>query len=424
MDTYLQILYKELRPAMGCTEPAASALAGAKAAELLGCEPSSLQVFTSRDMVKNAMGVGLPNCALKGIQAAVALGAFGGDSERGLSILSTLTSDQIQKASNVRVSLSIDDHVPPLYIRVIAKCDDRQAIAVISGEHDRFSYLEQDGNVLRSLAVDTCGTELEKEDELFLDHVSVEELLGYVEHAPQEALDMVLDAKKTNMAIALYALEHDYGLNVGKTAAESLHNPPLSLAEAFSLGSALAAAASDARMAGCPLPVIINSGSGNQGITLTVPIAVVGEYLKSSEEKLAKALLLAQLVGLALTARKNRLSALCGAFTAAIGTACGFVYLLDGTLAQMDGAFNTMVGNLTGIICDGAKMTCALKIYSCVEAAALACKLAVKNLSPDSESGIVGRSSSESMDFLKRISHEGMEQTDKTILSIMLGKQL
>jgi len=409
MDTYLQILYKELRPAMGCTEPAASALAGAKAAELLGCEPSSLQVFTSRDMVKNAMGVGLPNCALKGIQAAVALGAFGGDSERGLSILSTLTSDQIQKASSVRVSLFIDDHVPPLYIRVIAKCDDRQAIAVISGEHDRFSYLEQDGNVLRSLAVDTCGTELEKEDELFLDHVSVEELLGYVEHAPQEALDMVLDAKKTNMAIALYALEHDYGLNV---------------AEAFSLGSALAAAASDARMAGCPLPVIINSGSGNQGITLTVPIAVVGEYLKSSEEKLAKALLLAQLVGLALTARKNRLSALCGAFTAAIGTACGFVYLLDGTLAQMDGAFNTMVGNLTGIICDGAKMTCALKIYSCVEAAAFACKLAVKNLSPDSESGIVGRSSSESMDFLKRISHEGMEQTDKTILSIMLGKQL
>jgi L-cysteine desulfidase len=185
----------------------------------------------------------------------------------------------------------------------------------------------------------------------------------------------------------------------------------------------MAAAASDARMAGCPLPVIINSGSGNQGITLTVPIAVVASYLKVDDEQLGKALLLSQLIGLGLTARKDRLSALCGAFTASIGTACGLVYLLGGSLEEMDRAFNTMVGNLTGIICDGAKSTCALKIYSCVEAANLACNLAFRGLSPGSESGIVGKSSMESMDFLSRISHEGMEETDKTILSIMLGKQ-
>lgn len=423
MDKYLKLLRKELRPAMGCTEPAASALAGAKAAELLGGKPTSLSVVTSRDMVKNAMGVGLPNCSLKGIQAAVALGACGGDTSKGLSILSELSDEQIACASAVPVTLAIETDIPSLYIKVMAKSGKHSSVAIISGEHDRFSYLEQNGEVLLSLAVDACGSALAEEDELMLESASLSELLEYVKTAPQEALDLVLEAQETNMAIARHAIDHSYGLSVGRIAAEPIGKEPKSLAEAFSLGSAMAAAASDARMAGCPLPVIINSGSGNQGITLTVPVAVVASYLKSSEETFARALVLGQLIGLSLTARKNRLSALCGAFTAAIGTACSFVYLLGGELVEMDRAFNTMVGNLTGIICDGAKMTCALKIYSCTEAANLACKLAFRGLSPGNESGIVGKTSVESMDFLSRISHEGMEETDKTILSIMLGKQ-
>lgn len=423
MDTYLAILEKELRQAMGCTEPAASALAGAKAAELLGMLPTSLEVITSRDMVKNAMGVGLPNCSLKGIQAAVALGACGSHVEKGLSILSELTAEQIDHARSMPVSLTIQSNVPALYIKVVARHLDAQAVAVISGEHDRFSYLEKDGQVLLNLVVEACGTALDTEDERTLGSASLAQLLAYVEQAPQEALDLVLQAKQTNLAIARHALDHQYGLNVGRIASEAIGSEPKTLDQAFSLGAAMAAAASDARMDGCPMPVIINSGSGNQGITLTVPIAVMGEYLQSDDDKLGRALLLSQLVGLSLTARKNRLSALCGAFTASIATACALVYLLDGTLEEMDRAFNTMVGNLTGIICDGAKMTCALKIYSCVEAANLACKLAFRGYSPGNESGIVGKTSRESMDFLSRISHEGMEETDKTILSIMLGKQ-
>lgn len=193
--------------------------------------------------------------------------------------------------------------------------------------------------------------------------------------------------------------------------------------DAFKKGSALAAAASDARMAGCSLPVVINSGSGNQGITLTVPLAPVAEYLNSSDDELARALLVGQLVGLSLTAHKSRLSALCGAFTAAIGTACSLVYLLGGTQKQMDMAFNTMVGNLTGIICDGAKGTCALKIYSSVEAAHLSVKLALKGVGADGKSGIVGMSSQESIDFLARLMKEGMGKTEETILSIMVGKE-
>ncbi|HAF86594.1 MAG TPA: serine dehydratase subunit alpha family protein [Sphaerochaeta sp.] len=423
MDTFLELLKKEMRPAMGCTEPAASALAGAKAGSLLGDIPTSVEVVTSRDMVKNAMGVGLPNCSLKGIQAAVALGVCKGEVEKGLSILSEISEEQLRLAEHLAVSLSISSTVPSLYIKVTAHKGSSSSVAVISGEHDRFSFLQKDDEVLLSLPVDNCSSVLDESDQWLIGKASLADLLAYAEAAPEEAIALCLDAKNTNLAIAEHAVRNEYGLSVGRIASESLNQEPGSLSEAFSLGSALAAAASDARMAGCPLPVIINSGSGNQGITLTVPLAVVGSDLKKSDEALGKALVLSELVGLSLTARKNRLSALCGAFTAAIGTACGLVYLLDGDLEIMDRAINTMIGNLTGIICDGAKMTCSLKIYSCVEAANLACKLAFRGYSPGNESGIVGKNSLESMDFLARLSHEGMEETDKTILSIMLGKQ-
>jgi len=424
MDKFLELLKKEMRPAMGCTEPAASALAGAKAGTLLGDIPTSVEVVTSRDMVKNAMGVGLPNCSLKGIQAAVALGVCGGSVEKGLSILSEISEEQLRLAKQLSVSLSISTSAPSLYIKVTAHKGTSSSVAVISGEHDRFSFLQKDDEVLLSLPVDNCSTFLDESDEDVISKATLADLFAYADSAPPEAIELCLDAKDTNLAIAEHAVRNEYGLSVGRIAAESLNQEPGSLSEAFSLASALAAAASDARMAGCPLPVIINSGSGNQGITLTVPLAVVASYLSKSDEALGKALVLSELVGLSLTARKNRLSALCGAFTAAIGTACGLVYLLDGDLEIMDRAINTMIGNLTGIICDGAKMTCSLKIYSCVEAANLACKLAFRGYSPGNESGIVGNSSLESMDFLSRISREGMEETDKTILSIMLGKQI
>lgn len=421
MDHYLALLQREMREAMGCTEPAASALAGAKAAELLGEPVTALEVITSRDMVKNAMGVGLPNCSLKGIQAAVALGSCGGDAQAGLSILSALGEEQIACASSMAVSLTLATDIPPLYIKVRALGKEGTAVAVISGEHDRFSYLEQDGNVLLDLPVDACGSTLMDDDEQFIGTISLSEILGWVDGAPPEALALAKWAKKTNMAIAEHGMNHPYGLSVGTVAAQGIGGSG-TLQEAFALASAMAAAASDARMAGCPLAVVINSGSGNQGITLTVPLAVVGAYLGVEDDALYRAMLVAQLVGLSLTARKNRLSALCGAFTAAIGTACGYVHLLGGGVEEMDRAFNTMVGNLTGIICDGAKGTCALKIHSCADAAALAAKLAMRGLSPSSESGIVGKSSSESRDFLERISREGMEEIDKTILSIMMGK--
>ena len=195
-----------------------------------------------------------------------------------------------------------------------------------------------------------------------------------------------------------------------------------SVDDAMRKAAALAASGSDARMSGSCRPVIINSGSGNQGITVTVPVALLSEYLKCGEEKLLSALAISELVGLILTNKKARLSALCGAFTASIATASAWVYLLGGGLKEMDAAINNMIANLTGIICDGAKKTCALKIYSSLIAASVAVHLAMRGMSASKESGIVGSDSLESIKYLSKLSHEGMEETDKTILKIMIEK--
>lgn len=423
---FIELLNREVVVAMGCTEPAASALAGARASQLLEGECETVVIETSRDMVKNAMGVGIPNCNEKGINVAVALGVAGGNINQGLGILSDVSDEMRKKATEIPVELKMVEDIPALYIKVICSNKEHSSSAVISGTHSHFSYLEKDGKVLLDDPLnDSCS--LSSSDVLdadFMSSVSLKEILEFSKNMPKATADLLLYAATTNLEIAHHALKSDYGLAVGRITYEGLHEPPQSLNEAYSLGATLAASAADARMAGCPLPVVINSGSGNQGITITVPVMTLAKYLRKSDEECAKALCIGELIALSLTARKDRLSALCGAFTAAIGTACGLVYLMDGTCDDINKAVNVMIGNLTGIICDGAKMTCALKIYSCVSSANLACKLAIKGFAPGLESGIVGIDCIQSFDFLSRISHEGMEQTDKTILAIMLEKQL
>ena len=386
--------------AMGCTEPAAAALSGAKACALLGLPVERLAVRASRDMVKNAMGVGLPNCSMRGIQAAVALGAAGGDVTKGLGILSEISEEQqsraIRLATEGKVSLALADDVPPVYISVTAYGGEHSCEAVISGEHSRFAYLRRDDDVLLSL------------------------VLASKDERPQH--DDITNDMIANLSLA-EIVDAEYGLRVGKTMGMDIPEPPSTIGDAYALGAALAAAASDARMAGCPLPVVINSGSGNQGITVSVPVLIMARFLDTDEDHLIRALCISHLVALVLTAKKDRLSALCGAFTAAIGTACALAYLQGGNVEAMDRAVNNMVGNLTGIICDGAKGTCALKIYSSVEAAAISCRLALAGVSPRDESGIVGKDALQSFSYLTQISHEGMEQTDRTILAIMMGKQ-
>lgn len=421
-NAVLNLLKKEMMPAMGCTEPAAAALCGAKAHELLGAgELESLRINASRDMVKNAMGVGIPSSPLKGLGVAVALGYAVGSTKDGLSILSALTNGQVEEAKGIKTELSMVHDVPPLYVSVTAKSvDGRECTAAISGEHDRFCLLEKNGEVLLSLPLDP--SEGSAADEDILRELTFEEVLEFADTVDVGELSFVRDAIRTNYEIADFSIEGNFGLEVGKTMLEGIREPLTSLKDAFSKGAALAAAGSDARMSGCPMPVIINSGSGNQGITVTVPVKVVADYLGCTEERAIRAVCISEIVGLILTAKKNRLSALCGVFTAAIGTACAWVYLLGGDSRMMNMAINTMVGNLSGIICDGAKSTCALKIYSSLECASMSVRLALKGLSPGSESGIVGGKISETIENLSRLCNEGMKVTDETVMSIMINK--
>ncbi|MDD4083495.1 MAG: L-serine ammonia-lyase, iron-sulfur-dependent, subunit alpha [Sphaerochaetaceae bacterium] len=426
-EKFIGLLKKEMVMAMGCTEPAASALAGAKARDLLGeSEIEKIEIYASRDMVKNTLGVGLPDCDLKGIQAAVTLGIAEGKVEQGLGILSGITESQIKKAQNYNVELRLVSKVPALFISVKVYGPHHTSQATISGEHEHFVVLLKDeqpvAEPLRIISSnEIAGNEVISQEEL--SKITLDEIIEVAKDLKGDEGDFLKAAVETNLEISRYSLDHCYGLCVGKTEIENMNKEPSNLAEAFHYASSLAAAGSDARMAGCSMPVIINSGSGNQGITVTVPLKVLADYLKVDEKTYVESLFIAQMVGLTCTARKNRLSAMCGAFTAAIATSCAYVYLLGGERPMMDCAVNTMVGNLTGIICDGAKMTCSLKIYSCLEAAALSCRLAFKGHSPGIESGIVGKDSLESITYLSRISSEGMSQTDDTILSIMLNKQ-
>lgn len=420
----IQLLKKEMVVAMGCTEPAASALAGNKAGELLGCVPERVVAYASRDMVKNTMAVGIPNCDDRGLLTAVCLGVCSENPVRDLSILSVVTEEQRRNAAELlqRSQLELVDRVPPVYVRVEAVGGGHTASCTVSGEHDHFSEMIRDGEVLLREGVSAAASEsADKVD--YARTLDLEGILEFARTVNKEDVRFVLDSAHTNMTLAQYSLEHGYGLRIAATVLADLPEKPTNLSEAMTFACAYAAAGSDARMSGCPRAVVINSGSGNQGITCTVPLLIMAEYLKSSEEALIEALCISELVGLMITARKDRLSALCGAFTAAMGAGCGMVHLMGGNVEHMNLVIRTMVGNLAGIVCDGAKTSCALKIYSSIQAACLAVRMAFNGDAPGRESGIIGADAMESIDNLMSMCHEGMVTTDQTILSIMLNKQ-
>ena len=415
------IFEREIIEAMGCTEPAAAALAGAKAAELFGMKPESGVAVVSPNMMKNAMGVSIPNSNLHGIRAAVSLGIAIRNSSAGLSVLSTVTDKEREEAMRFPLDVQIDESAPSLYVKVTVQGGGHSASAVISGEHDRFTELELDGIILPEAPMFFPECRSFSEDD-FLATLTINDVLDYASDLSPMIRDLLEKAVEKNMTISQAGLTEDWGLSVGKVMAKDLPEHPGTLHEAMQKAAAAAAAGSDARMAGSALPVMINSGSGNQGITVTVPVAIVASYLGKSHSEMISAVAVSELIGIILTSHKDRLSALCGAFTASIGTACAYAYLLGGNASLLDSTINNMVGNLSGIICDGAKDTCALKIYSSLVAASVAVELARSGKRAGGEAGIVGDDSLSSINHLTRISHEGMEQTNRTILQIMLEK--
>ena len=416
------LLRREVVPAIGCTEPMAVALCTARARELLGGLPERIEVLLSANILKNAMGVGIPGTGMIGLPIAVALGAQIGRSEYGLEVLRDVTPEAVARARDYlaadAVSVALKEGISEtLYVEVHCTAGGRRAEAVIAGSHTRFVYLACDGEVVLDRRTGASSREEEPCVPLTLRRV-----FDYALTAPIDELAFIDEARRLNMAAAELALGGEYGHSLGRTlrGRRALHVMGDSL---FSRMLAYTSAACDARMAGAMVPVMSNSGSGNQGIAATVPVAVYARQTGASEERTRRALVLSHLTAIYIKQSLGRLSALCGCVVAATGSSCGIAYLMGGGYREVVCAVQNMIANLTGMICDGAKPSCALKVSSGVSTAVMSALLAVEGKCVTSAEGIIDDDVDRSIRNLTAIGREGMAATDRLVLDIMTHKK-
>jgi L-cysteine desulfidase len=419
--SFIDILHREVVPALGCTEPVAIALAAAKAAETLGAPPERIVVAVSGNLLKNGMGVVVPGTGETGLDIAAAVGAIGGKSDLLLEVLRDLTPEQAEagkrmvKEGKARVKLADSEDL--LYAEVTVEGGGHSVMTVLQDEHTNIVRVEKDGKPIFDAAHTAAQSEGHGQWPL-----SMAKIYEFASTAPLEMIAFILEAANMNMAVAEEGLKNKYGLQVGKIIEENIGKHLLS-DDSSTYAMKLTAAAADARMDGVMLPVMSNSGSGNQGITCTVPVTAFARRLGSSEEQLARALIMSHLTAIHIKHHLGRLSALCGATVAATGSSCGIVMLLGGGLPQMANAVKNMVGDVAGMICDGAKTSCALKVSSSVSAAIQAAFMGMSEIAVSGKEGIVADDLEGSIRNLGRLASEGMRQTDKVILDIMVSKQ-
>ena len=425
-NDFIALIKQEVVPALGCTEPAAVALAAAKAAETLGNRPEEIEVFLSQNVLKNGMSVGIPGTGLYGLEIATAVGALGGKSEYGLEVLKGLTPEKLEAGKALLASNAVKvrhKEVPDvLYIEVLVRNGDENARVIIQKRHDSITLIEKNGEVIFNAAA-AADDETAEENQLnkVLENLKEKEVWDFALNAPLESIDFIMEAVELNKKISEEGLKGNYGLKVGKSIDENISKGLLQ-ADLSNEAVKRTASGADARMAGSDLPVMSNSGSGNQGITATMPVVVVAELLNSSSEQLIRALILSHLTSIHMKSKMDRLSPLCGASVAATGASCGVVYLLGGAYEHVEYAIKNMVGNVAGMVCDGAKTSCALKIASCVSAGIQGALLAINSIGVSDIEGLVEEDIERTINNLGKLGSSGMAETDKIILSIMTSK--
>ncbi len=425
-NDFIALIKQEVVPALGCTEPIAVALAAAKAAETLGSVPEKVEVFLSQNVLKNGMSVGIPGTGLYGIEIATAVGVVGGKSEYGLEVLKDMTPEQLEKGKALlsadAVKVSHKQVADVLYIEIVVTGGNDTARVVIKKRHDSITLVEKNGKVLFS-AEPEAGSEPEEQEQGsgVFKNLNEKEIWDFAVNAPLESLEFIMDAVELNRKISDEGLRGDYGLKVGKSINENILKGLLQ-EDLSNEAVKRTASGTDARMAGSSLPVMSNSGSGNQGITATMPVVAVGERLKSTHEQMVRALILSHLTAIHMKSKMDRLSPLCGASIAATGASCGVVYLLGGAFEHVEYAIKNMVGNVAGMVCDGAKNSCALKVASCVSAGVQGALLAINRIGVSDIDGIVEEDLERTINNLGVLGSSGMAETDKVILSIMTSK--
>ena len=416
------LLHREVIPAIGCTEPIAVSLCVAKACETLGQQPEKIEVALSPNIYKNAMGVGIPNTGMTGLPIAVALGAVAGKSEYELQVLKDADISAVDKAKaylkSADINIDIDNATTQmLYIRVEAFAGQDCAVAVIEGAHTNFTLVSRNGQTLfNAEAAGGAATSQEAEPTL-----TMQQVYNYATTVPLEQIEWLKDAEKMNIGAAEVSFTGSYGHGLGRlmhsNAKEAIFGDTL-----FTKILSYTSGACDARMSGAMVPVMSNSGSGNQGISATVPVVVFGRERGVTEEQLLRALALSHLTVIYIKQSLGRLSALCGCVVAATGSSCGITYLMGGEFKEVCYAVKNMVANLTGMICDGAKPSCSLKVTSGVSTAVLSALLAIEQRHTTSLEGIIDEDVDKCITNLTNIGRNGMRETDKLILEIMTNK--
>jgi len=419
---FIELLKTEVVPALGCTEPIAVALATSRGIQALDKGAENIDVFVSGNILKNGMGVGIPGTGMTGLDIAAALGAIGGNPDAELEVLKDITKEDVNEAVKMvedgKVTI-IHKNVPDkLYIEVICKTKEEYSKVVIKQKHTNIVLIERNGKTIFKDNSSEEDVVTITEDRYF---ETIDNIHEFAHDVELDDIKFLLESVKLNKNVAKEGLEGDYGLKVGKTIAENVKKGVLS-DDIQSYAMSITAAASDARMAGCMCPVMSNSGSGNQGITVTLPIVAVAEKLKSSEEKLLRALAIGHLTAIHIKKYLGRLSALCGATVAATGASAGITYLLGGSCTHAKYAIKNMIGNVAGMICDGAKIGCALKVSTCTSAAVQSALLAVSNTVITEKEGIIDKDIEKTIKNLGMIATQGMNQTDNVILDIMVSK--
>ncbi|MGJ0960336.1 serine dehydratase subunit alpha family protein [Faecalicoccus pleomorphus] len=418
---FIDLLKREMVPAQGCTEPIAVAYAASVASKELLPDKiiNSIDLYLSGNIIKNALGVGIPGTGQVGLNIAAALGAVIAKPEKKLEILQGFDAQQLKQAESLLKEIKIEqkETKEKLYIEVVISGANHKVKVVIAQTHTNVIYIEKDGRVLFEKSCDD-------KDEMGVNRtgLTVENIYRFIETVPFEKISFVLDCVEMNRKVSKEGLKGQYGLKVGNKVNQE--NSQMFVDPVTLQILSATCAASDARMDGCPLPIMTTAGSGNQGIACSMPVIKMAEIMKVNDDKLARALALSNLMVIHIKEFMGRLSPLCGAAIAGgTGACCAMTYLQGGNLNQINCAIRNMVASLSGMICDGAKKTCALKIATGTNAALLSSTLALNNISATSQDGIIFDDVEDTVHNIEKLVKEGLKQTDQTILSIMLNKK-
>ncbi len=416
---YIRVLRQQVVPALGCTEPIAVALASARCRELLGTTPERITVWVSRNVYKNGMGVGIPGTGMVGLPAAAAIGAIAGDPGAGLQVLRNVQPHHIPLARALRdaIHVTVKDVDDPIYAEVFAEAEQDTARVVICHEHARIVLTEHNGVRLYEDQTNSGGDLAPAMPAMTLDG-----LIDFATNVPTGDIEFMLEAVRLNSALSDEGQGGKYGLRIGATLYDQVRQGLLS-DDLMTLAMRLSSAASDARMDGAMLPAMSNSGSGNQGIAATMPVVAAARVVQADSDHLMRAITLSHIVAIYIKSHQESLSALCAACTASMGAGAAITWLLGGDSKAIAYCIQNMIGDVAGIICDGAKTGCSMKVSTAASAAVKAALLARNHIRVSANDGIVAETADASIQNLGKLSREGMQQTDRQIVSIMLEKQ-